>query len=109
MRKAKSGSTATALMLSIAVVAGITGDSATAATEVTAGRGFKWRDGAEVYSKVCGYCHEGQVGPRILGRELPPEYTRGVVRNGNRAMPAFRPSEIDDESLAKLAEYIQQN
>jgi len=32
-----------------------------------------------------------------------------VVRNGNRAMPAFRASEIDDESLKKVAEYISTN
>jgi hypothetical protein len=29
-----------------------------------------------------------------------------VVRNGSRAMPAFRSSEIDDESLVKLADFI---
>jgi len=28
------------------------------------------------------------------------------VRHGSRAMPAFRASEIDDQSLEKLAEYV---
>jgi mono/diheme cytochrome c family protein len=70
----------------------------------------KWKNGAEVYAKICGYCHEnGKVGPVILGRELPPAYIRAVVRNGNRAMPTFRFSEIDEESLAKLAEYISRS
>jgi hypothetical protein len=31
------------------------------------------------------------------------------VRNGNRAMPAFRAAEIDDETLSKVAEYISKN
>ena len=109
MRKTKSARTVAALMLSISVAAAMMADIARAAAETNAEKGFRWRDAAEVYSKVCSYCHEGQVGPRLFGRELPPEYIRAIVRNGNRAMPPFRPSEIDDESLAKLAEYIQRN
>ena len=109
MRKTKSVRTVTALMLSISVAAAMMADIARAAAETSTAKGFRWRDAAEVYSKVCSYCHESQVGPRLFGRELPPEYTRAIVRNGNRAMPPFRSSEIDDESLAKLAEYIQRN
>ena len=109
MRKTKSARAATALMLSVSVAAGMMADIARGSAETTADKRFQWRDGAEAYSKVCGYCHEGQVGPRILGRELPPEYIRAIVRNGNRAMPAFRPSEMNDESLGKLGEYIQSN
>ncbi|ODT64555.1 MAG: cytochrome C [Nitrosomonadales bacterium SCN 54-20] len=109
MRKTKSVRTVTALMFSISVIAAMTADIACATAETNAEKGFHWRNGAEVYSKVCSYCHESQVGPRLFGRELPPEYIRTIVRNGSRAMPSFRPSEIDDESLAKLAEYIQRN
>lgn len=65
-----------------------------------------WRDGGEVYDKVCGYCHEANVGPVLKGRALPEEYIRNVVRMGNRAMPAFRPSEIDDATLADVARRI---
>ncbi|BAL25219.1 cytochrome c [Azoarcus sp. KH32C] len=65
-----------------------------------------WRDGAHVYEKVCRYCHEAGVGPVIRGRNLPVEYVQRVVRFGNRAMPAFRPSEIDDASLADVARLI---
>ena len=78
-----------------------------AAAETASPAGFKWKDGAEVYAKVCGYCHEGgKVGPQLLGRSLPPVYIQQVVRNGNRAMPAFRSAEIDDDALAKLADFI---
>jgi len=68
--------------------------------------GFAWKDGAEIYAKICAYCHETQVGPSIRNRELPINYIRTIVRNGNRAMPAFRSSEIDDESLTKLSDFI---
>lgn len=67
---------------------------------------FSWKDGAEIYAKICAYCHEAHVGPQIRNRGLPAAYIRTIVRNGNRAMPAFRSSEIDDESLAKLADFL---
>ena len=66
----------------------------------------QWRDGAQVYEKVCGYCHDSGVGVVLQGRALPVEYIERVVRHGNRAMPAFRPSEIDDASLAEVAQLI---
>ena len=68
--------------------------------------GFTWKDGAEVYTKICALCHETSVGPTLLGRGLDPLYIRLIVRNGSRAMPAFRISEIDDQSLEKLGEYV---
>ncbi|MGE3978198.1 MAG: cytochrome c [Nitrospira sp.] len=68
--------------------------------------GFAWKDGAEAYTKICALCHETSVGPALRGRELDPLYIRLIVRNGSRAMPAFRASEIDDHSLEKLAEYV---
>jgi mono/diheme cytochrome c family protein len=105
VRKGTGGSVGFVLAMAIAVTA--LAEVAQAAPEEATARAFKWKDGAEVYAKVCGYCHEGgQVGPVILNRELPPAYIRAVVRNGSRAMPPFRSAEIDDESLTKLAEYI---
>ena len=67
-----------------------------------------WKDSAEIYAKVCAYCHEAHVGPQILNRDLSAAYIRAVVRNGSRAMPAFRASEIDDESLSALADFVSQ-
>ncbi|SCX83326.1 cytochrome c [Nitrosospira sp. Nsp13] len=109
MKMTKPGGATSGLMLAIATVIVITANSAWAAPQDVPSRGFVWKDGAEVYAKICGYCHESNVGPVIRGRDLPAAYIRTIVRNGNRAMPSFRPSEIDDESLAKLAEYISKN
>lgn len=66
----------------------------------------QWRDGAQVYEKVCAHCHEANVGPALKGRQLPQVYIERVVRHGNRAMPSFRPSEIDDTALAEVAQLI---
>lgn len=71
-----------------------------------AGSAGKWQDGQEVYGKVCGYCHEHGVGPVIRGRQLQPDYVRSVVRHGNRAMPAFRESEIDNAMLVQVADLV---
>ncbi|WP_018990241.1 c-type cytochrome [Aromatoleum toluclasticum] len=73
---------------------------------VAGGAQAAWRDGGEVYDKVCRYCHEANVGPVLKGRALPTEYIQRVVRMGNRAMPAFRPSEIDDATLADVARRV---
>ena len=67
----------------------------------------QWRSGQEAYNKVCGFCHERGIGPVIKGKGKKLDLIRMVVRSGNRAMPAFRQSEIDDATLAKIAEYIR--
>ncbi|MEZ5744807.1 MAG: cytochrome c [Sphingomonadaceae bacterium] len=60
----------------------------------------------QVYAKVCGYCHGRNVGPIILGRQLPPEAITTIARHGQTGMPAFRPTEITDSELAALAKWI---
>lgn len=67
----------------------------------------KWNSGKEVYDKVCGYCHEPNpgLGPNIKGAH--PRDVRERVRNGHRAMPPFRPTEIDDQALAQLIDYLK--
>lgn len=89
----------------ILVMAGLTGAMGASQKEVPQA-GFSWKDGAEVYTKICALCHDTSVGPSIRGRSLDPTYIKLIVRHGSRAMPAFRASEIDDESLEKLAEYV---
>ena len=66
----------------------------------------KWQNSQEVYNKVCAYCHEANVGPVITGRNLMPDFITAVVRNGNRAMPAFRESEINDAALAGVVKLV---
>ena len=59
-----------------------------------------------MYSRSCDYCRGANVGPVILGLQLPPGLTRSTVRAGQGAMPAFRPTEISDADLKGLSEWI---
>ena len=93
------------ILMALVVVGALAG-AVWAAPQQPVEQGFAWKDGAEVYTKVCALCHESNTGPAVRGRGLDPMYIRLIVRNGYRAMPAFRASEIDDEVLEKLAEYI---
>lgn len=60
----------------------------------------------QIYAKTCGYCHGRNVGPIILGRAIPADTVKYIVRHGQNGMPAFRPSEISDAELAALADWI---
>lgn len=62
-----------------------------------------------LYARTCGYCHGHNVGPLIRGRRLPAAVVVAIVRSGNGAMPAFRPTEITDAELAALAAWIEQS
>lgn len=68
-----------------------------------------FNDGETVYKKVCGYCHDVGVGPVIKGRQLPSAVTMHIARSGSRAMPAFKPTFLDDATLQAVADYIQQS
>jgi len=60
-----------------------------------------------VYAKTCGYCHGQHVAPVIRGRAIPAEMTQAIVRRGQRAMPAFRPTEISNAELKALALWLK--
>lgn len=59
-----------------------------------------------IYARTCGYCHGKDVGPVIRGRKLPAEAIAFMVRNGQGAMPAFRPTEISGAELKALSAWI---
>lgn len=70
-----------------------------------------WKNGQEVYTKVCAYCHNVGVGPDSVkmkfdasSAEARAESIIYIVRHGLNAMPAFRKTEIDDASLRELAD-----
>lgn len=58
------------------------------------------------YDRICGYCHGHNIGPVLKGRNLPPEHIEFMVRRGMGAMPAFKVTNISDEELKALAEWI---
>ncbi len=62
------------------------------------------------------YCHkDGGVGPDSVRMEFPAEVQKDriaqieqIVRHGQKAMPPFRKTEIDDETLRELATQLAQ-
>lgn len=67
------------------------------------------REPETIYAKTCGYCHGRNVGPIILGRALPAESVKYIVRHGQNGMPAFRPTEVKPEELDALAAWIEKS
>ena len=62
--------------------------------------------GQRYYERVCAKCHEAGIGPVIKGRGFPEMTYMVIVRNGFNAMPAFRVTDIDDDTLKDLASYL---
>lgn len=96
MRYAKALRAALPSAFALAALAG-------AASGANAQAAGQWKDEQQVWQKICSHCHETGIGPIIKGRGLTPAYYVKVVRHGQRAMPAFRSSDIDDATLEKLA------
>lgn len=63
----------------------------------------------QIYAKTCGYCHGRNVGPIILGRALPAESIKYIVRHGQNGMPAFRQTEVKPSELDALAIWIEKS
>ena len=67
------------------------------------------RSPEQVYAAVCGYCHGKNVGPVIRGRALPASAVEYIVRHGQNAMPAFRPTEVTPTELKALADWVEKS
>lgn len=81
------------------------------------------RSGEDVFVLFCRACHapgadhpgtlklsqtKGEAQSVILDRQdLPAEYIAHVVRNGLLGMPPLRPTDVTDEELGRLVEYVR--
>ena len=81
------------------------------------------RSGEELFVLFCRACHapgadhpgtlklsqtKGEAQSVILNRQdLPGEYIAHVVRNGLLGMPPLRPTDLTDEELTRLVEYVR--
>jgi len=61
---------------------------------------------AAIWASACTYCHDHGVAAPVFGRNLRPTAIAAIVRNGLGSMPAFHPSEINDEDLKRLADWV---
>lgn len=80
------------------------------------------RPGKMLFDRWCAECHapgHGHPGTQQLERirgaklsllesrtDLEAAFIRYVVRNGQNAMPAYRPSEISEAGLEQIARYL---
>lgn len=76
------------------------------ATNTLAHSSGQWQSGKQIYQNVCGHCHEIGVGPVLSGRDLPAVYFKTMARSGRAGMPAFRPTELSNKDLDKVAKYL---
>lgn len=109
----KQAQAALAALAVLGAIVGAGGTAYAADTGVT---------GAAIYQHYCIACHDRGVGhpgtqnlayrygpekAALADRDnLTPDYVRIMVRFGRGLMPGFRPSEISDDQLKLLAEYL---
>jgi len=88
----------------------------------TADQSARERSGAELYTHWCADCHDpgpGHPGTLRMAGDLGPDQSvlrrsplvnrqliKTVVRQGFQMMPPFRPTEISDAELERLAAYL---
>ena len=112
----KQAQTALAVLAVLGVIVGAGG------TANAAESGASDATGAAIYEHYCIACHDRGVGhpgtqnlayrygpekAALADRDnLTPEYVRIMVRFGRGLMPGFRSSEISDEQLKLLADYL---
>jgi mono/diheme cytochrome c family protein len=112
----KQAQTALAVLAVLGVIVGAGG------TANAAESGASDATGAAIYEHYCIACHDRGVGhpgtqnlayrygpekAALADRDnLTPEYVRIMVRFGRGLMPGFRSSEISDEQLKLLVEYL---
>ncbi len=80
------------------------------------------RSGEQVFNDKCVLCHDaGGWGTRSLAKrvpkgeaellrrkDLPPAYTKIVVRRGIGSMPQFTPTDLSDADLDAVAIWLEQ-
>ncbi len=68
----------------------------------------EWGSSEQIWRETCRYCHDNGVARELRGAGLSPQAIVTAVRTGPRAMPSFTPSEISDQELEQLAEWVAQ-
>jgi mono/diheme cytochrome c family protein len=92
-------------MVFLATLAGVAAGG-TALAQQALGEVQPPRGPEQIYDTTCGYCHGRNVGPILLGRNLPADTIKHITRHGQNGMPTFRPTEISPAELDALATWI---
>ena len=84
-------------------VAALLALACTAAEAQSAG---EWRSSEQLWRATCAYCHNEHVAPELRGSALTAQVITGAVRGGPKAMPSFAGSQISDNELNALADWL---
>jgi mono/diheme cytochrome c family protein len=66
----------------------------------------EWGSPAQLWRATCSYCHDNGVARELRGAGLTPQAVATAVRVGPKAMPSFTASQISDQELQQLAEWM---
>src|SRR5262245_25148414 len=91
------------LMLNLAVLSVMSGAGMTSQKDAPPGK--------VPFERVCATCHgpnaEGAQGPKIAGIEIEYEEFLAKVRHGGGEMPAISQSQMTDEEVKQVFDYLQ--
>ena len=79
---------------------------------VTPAQAAGGRSAQQVFADTCAFCHGHEIAPGvpiifdIRGRKLPPAVIKTFVRQGIGSMPAFTQTQITEDELAQLAQWL---
>jgi mono/diheme cytochrome c family protein len=89
-------------MREVALIAAL----ALAASPALAQSAGQWRDPPAIWAASCAYCHGTGVGPPLKGAHPAPATISWAMRHGMPGMPAYHPSEINADELARFADWL---
>lgn len=98
--RARNGCGAAAAALAVCSVAWL---ACGAARAQSAG---EWGSSEQLWRETCRYCHDNRIARELRGEGLTPQAIVTAVRTGPKAMPSFAPSQISDQELEQLAEWV---
>ena len=63
--------------------------------------------GEQLFTDICGACHEGGEGPDLRAEVHAAAMVRMVVREGDGTMPPLDASRLSDDDLEAILAYMQ--
>ena len=60
----------------------------------------------EVWDGTCHACHDTGAAPVILGKHIPADRVKAIVRNGGLQMPPIGTDQVSDDELEALAAWV---
>lgn len=71
------------------------------------------KDSSVLYNDACGPCHgadgHGVVGPALKGTALTYEQVKAMIEVGRGGMPKFKGTELTDEQIDIIANYVKKD